>query len=45
VAATQHPVSIRRGEAAVTTVILVAYLDLLRECLAQQEAEQRAAQV
>ena len=31
VAATQHLVSVRRGEAAVATVILVAYLDLLRE--------------
>jgi len=45
VAATQHPVIVRRGEAAVAAVIPVAYLELLREFLAQQEAEQHAAQV
>ena len=45
VAATQHPVIVRRGGADVAAVIPVAYLDLLREFLAQQEAEQRAAQV
>ena len=45
VAATQHPVIVRRGELAVAAVIPVAYLELLREFLAQQEAEQHAAQV
>jgi hypothetical protein len=45
VAATQHPVIVRRGGADVAAVIPVEYLELLREFLAQQEAEQRAAQV
>jgi prevent-host-death family protein len=45
VAATQHPVIVRRGGADVAAVIPVAHLELLRELLAQQEAEQRAAQV
>jgi hypothetical protein len=45
VAATQHPVIVRRGGADVAVVIPVGYLELLREILAQQEAEQRAAQV
>ena len=45
VAATQHPVIVRRGEADVAAVIPVAYLELLRELLAQQEAEQRAGQI
>ena len=45
VAATQHPVIVRRGGADVAAVIPVAYLELFRECLAQQEAEQHAAQV
>lgn len=45
VAATQHPVIVRRGGADVAAVIPVAYLELLREFLAQQEAEQRAAQI
>jgi len=45
VAATQHPVIVRRGEAEVAAVIPVEYLELLRELLARQEAEQRAAQI
>jgi len=45
VVATQHPVIVRRGGADVAAVIPVAYLELLRELLAQQEAEQRAAQI
>jgi hypothetical protein len=45
VAATQHPVIVRRGGVDVAAVIPVEYLKLLREFLAQQEAEQRAAQV
>ena len=45
VAATQHPVIVRRGGADVAAVISVEHLELLRELLAQQEAEQRAAQV
>jgi hypothetical protein len=38
-------VIVRRGGADVAAVIPVAYLELLREFLAQQEAEQRAAQI
>lgn len=45
VATTQHPVIVRRGGADVAAVIPVEYLELLREFLAQQEAEQRSAQV
>ena len=45
VAATQHPVIVRRGGIEVAAVIPVEHPQLLRECLAQQEAEQRAAQV
>ena len=45
VAATQHPVIVRRGGTDVAAVIPVEYLELLRDLLAQQEAEQRAAQV
>ena len=45
VAATQHPVIVRRGGTDVAAVIPVAYLELLRECLVQQEAEQHAVQV
>ncbi len=45
VAATQHPVIVRRDGADVAVVIPVEYLELLREFLTQQEAEQRAAQV
>ena len=45
VAATQHPVIVRRDGADVAAVIPVEYLEPLRELLAQQEAEQRAAQV
>ena len=42
VAATQHPVIVRRGGADVAAVIPVVYLKLLRDLLAQQEAEQRS---
>ena len=45
VAATQHPVIVRRSGADVAAVIPVEYLKLLRELLAQQEAEQRASQI
>ena len=45
VAATQQPVIVRRGGADVAAVIPVEHLELLRELLAQQEAEQLAAQV
>jgi len=45
VAATQHPVIVRRGGADLAAVIPVEYLKLLRDLLAQQEAEQRAAQI
>jgi hypothetical protein len=45
VAATQHPVIVRRGEMDVAAVIPVEYLKLLRELWAQQEAEERAAQI
>ena len=45
VAATQHPIIVRRGGTDVPAVIPVAYLALLRELLAQQEAERRAAQI
>ena len=45
VVATQHPIIVRRGGADVAAVIPVAYLELLRELLAQQEAEQRAGQI
>jgi hypothetical protein len=45
VVATQHPVVVRRGGVDVAAVIPVEYLELLREFLAQQEAEQRAARV
>jgi prevent-host-death family protein len=45
VAATQHPVVVRRGGADVAAVIPIADLELLREFLAQQDAEQHAAQV
>ena len=41
----RHPVIVRRGGADVAAVIPVEHLELLRELLAQQEAEQRAAQV
>ena len=45
VAATQHPVIVRRGGIEVAAVIPVEHLELLRELLARHEAEQRAAQV
>ena len=45
VAATQHPVIVQRGGTDVAAVIPVEHLELLRELLAQHEAEQRAAQV
>ena len=45
VAATQHPVIVRRGGIEVAAVIPVEHLEWLWEFLAQQEAEQRAAQV
>ena len=45
VAATQHPVIVRRGGADVAAVVSVEHLELLRELLAQQDAEQRASQV
>lgn len=45
VAATQHPVVVRRGGTDVAAVIPVEHLELLRELLAQHEAEQHAAQV
>lgn len=45
VAATQHPVIVRRDGTAVAAVIPIEYLELLRELLAQHEAEQRAAEV
>jgi len=45
VAATQHPVIVRRGGKDVAAVIPVDYLKLFWEFLAQQEAEQRAAQI
>lgn len=45
VAATQHPVIVRRDGADVAAVIPVEYLGLLRELLMQQEAEQRAARI
>ena len=45
VAATQHPVIVGRGGTEVAAVISVEHLALLRELLAQHEAEQRAAQV
>ena len=45
VAATQHPVIVRRGGADVAAVIPVEDLELLRDLLVQQVAEQRAAQI
>ncbi len=45
VAATQHPVIVRRGGRDVAAVIPAEDLKLFRELLAQQEAEQRAAQI
>jgi hypothetical protein len=45
VAATHHPVIVRRGGTDVAAVVPVELLALLREFLAQAEAEQRAAQV
>ena len=45
VAATRHPVIVRRGGADVAAVIPLEDLELLRELLARQEAEQRAAQI
>jgi prevent-host-death family protein len=45
VAATHQPVIVRRGGADVVAVITVEDLELLRELLAQHEAEQLAAQV
>ncbi len=45
VAATQHPVIVRRGGTDVAAVIALEHLELLRELLAQHEAEQLAAQV
>lgn len=45
VAATQHPVVLRRGNSDVAAVIALEHLELLREALAQREAEQMAAQV
>jgi len=45
VASTHQPVIVRRGGADVAAVIAVEHLELLRELLAQQEAERLAAQV
>ena len=45
VATTQQPVIVRRGGAEVAAVIPVAHLELLRELLAQHEAEQLAAHI
>jgi hypothetical protein len=45
VAATHQPVIVRRGGADVAAMITVKHLELLRELLAQHEAEQLAAQV
>jgi len=45
VAATQHPVIVRRGGTDVVAVITLEHLELFRELLAQREAEQLAAQV
>ncbi len=45
VAATQHPVIVRRDGTDVAAVIPIAYLELLRELFSQHEAEQRAAEV
>jgi len=45
VAATRRPVIVRRGGADVAAVIPVEHLELRRELLARQEAEQRTAQI
>ncbi len=45
VAATHHPVIVRRGGRDVAAVIPVEDLRLFRDLLAQQEAEQRASQI
>jgi PHD/YefM family antitoxin component YafN of YafNO toxin-antitoxin module len=45
VAATQHPVIVLRDGAEVAAVIPLEYLELLRELVTRQEAEQRAAQI
>ena len=45
VASTQQPVIVRRGGADFAAVVSLEHLELLREFLAQQEAEQLAAQV
>ena len=45
VASTHQPVIVRRGGADFAAVISLEHLGLLRDLLAQQEAEQLAAQV